>query len=101
MIQYVSDNFDTQICSQSGIKQTHGLASVVTQPEAEVGNDSKNIPRVPKTKLSDLQLTGTNQKTFVVVKNPEMSAAYATNVGVLPLKLLCKIAYSSQCYKAP
>ena len=32
LIQYVSDNFDAQICSQNSIKQTHGLASVVTQP---------------------------------------------------------------------
>ena len=33
LIQYVSNNFDTQMCSQNGIKQTHGLASVVTQPK--------------------------------------------------------------------
>ena len=93
LIQYVSDNFDTQIFSQNGLKQTHGLASVVTQPMTEEKNESKIIVRAPKTKMSELQLAETNRKIFVGVKNPEMPTAYATG-GVLPLKMLCKMAYN-------
>ena len=61
-IQYVTDNFDAQICSQNGIKQTHGLASIVTQPMSEEAPGSINIPRVAKTKLTDLQIDETNKK---------------------------------------
>ena len=46
LIQYVTDNFDAQICSQNGIKQTHGLASIVTQPMSQKAPGSLNIPRV-------------------------------------------------------
>ena len=35
LIKYVSDNLDAQICSHNSIKQTHGLASVGTQPISE------------------------------------------------------------------
>ena len=54
---------------------------------------SINIPRVAKTKLSELPIDETNNKIFVGVKNPQISKVYVTG-GVLPLKALCKIACS-------
>ena len=38
----------------TGIKQTYGLASTVTQPMSEEVSGSINIPRVEKTNLSEL-----------------------------------------------
>ena len=98
LIQYVTDNFDAQICSQNGIKQTHGLASIVTQPMSEEAPGSINIPRVAKTKLTDLQIDETNKKTFVGVRNPEISKVFVSS-GVLPLKVLSKMVCSLECSK--
>ena len=64
MIQYISDNFDAQICSQNGLKQTHGLASVVTQPMSEMMEKAVPIPRAPKMNVSDVQLSEISKKTF-------------------------------------
>ena len=93
LIQYVTDNFDAQICSQNGIKQTHGLASIVTQPMSQKAPGSLNIPRVAKKKLSELRIDETNKKTFLGVKNPEISEQFVSS-GVLPLKVLSKMALS-------
>ena len=90
LIQYVADNFDTQICSQNGLKQTHGLAAIVTQP-ISVETHTLNIARIPKTKISSLEtITDTDRKSFTGVKNPQMSPEYAVG-QMLPQDFLYKI----------
>ena len=89
LIQYISDNFDAQINSQNGLKQTHGLASIVTQPLSEANSELEIIPRAPKTKVEDLQFKEINKKIFSGQKKPPMPLAFATS-GVLPLKVLCQ-----------
>ena len=59
---------------------------------------SLDIPRITKKKISELQIDETNKKTFLGVKNPEISKQFVSN-GVLPLKVLSKMAWSLKCSK--
>ena len=53
---------------------------------------------ITKKKIFELQIDETNKKTFLGVKNPEISKQFVSN-GVLPLKVLSKMACSLKCSK--
>ena len=52
LIQFVAENFDAQICSQNGLQQTHGLASIVTQCSSV--NEERSEKQIVKRLTKDL-----------------------------------------------
>ena len=70
LIQGVSDNFDVTLSTQNRLKQTHSLATIITQ------NDTANeprrqfvIPRVKRENLSTVKLHDIEIKTYIGEKN--------------------------------
>ena len=89
MIQGVSDNFDANLSTQNGLKQTHSLASVILQYRKVPQEDKrKPIPRLKKCELASAKLKEPEMKIFKRQKKPSMSNSYAQR-GVVPLKILC------------
>ena len=41
-MQAIADNFDANISSQNGLKSTHALALLITQPQEEANIDDSN-----------------------------------------------------------
>ena len=89
LIQGVSDNFDATLSTQNGLKQTHSLATIITQ-NGTANEPRKHlvIPRLKKENLSTVKLRDTEIKTYTGEKKTEMPRTHAL-VGVLPLRLLC------------
>ena len=91
LIQIISDNFDANISSQNGRKETHGLATIICQNPSDARETTERvpIPRLPFNQLKDVQLKNVNLKFYRGVKDPPMPQEFAL-CGVLPLKLLCQ-----------
>ena len=91
LIQIISDNFDANISSQNGRKETHGLATIICQNPSDARETTERvpIPRLPFNQLKDVQLKNVNLKFYKGVKDPPMPQEFAL-CGVLPLKLLCQ-----------
>ena len=87
LMQGVSDNFDANLCTQNGIKQTHSLASIVTKYDAPNIKARKPIPRLRKTELSTVKFQDIQTKVYTGEKKPSMLKTHST-VGVLPSKVL-------------
>ena len=87
LIQGVSDNFDANLCTQNGIKQTHSLASIVTKYDTPNIKARKPIPRLRKTELSTVDFQDIQTKVYTGEKKPSMVKTHST-VGVLPSKVL-------------
>ena len=83
LIQGVSDNFDANLCTQNGIKQTYSLASIVTQYDTTNIKAKKPIPSMRKTELSTVKLQDVQTKVYTGEKNPFMPKNYSI-FGVLP-----------------
>ena len=89
MIQGISDNFDAHLNTQIGLKQTHSLATIITQfGNTEDGVSRKPIERLQKEQLSTITLEDIEVKIYRGEKKPSMQKEYST-VGVLPLKVFC------------
>ena len=86
LIQGVSDNFDANLSNQNGLKQTHSLATIITQYCSSAETQSRQpIPRLKKSELSTVQIQDIQIQMYTVEKKPSMPKSHAT-VGVLPLK---------------
>ena len=57
LIQIVSDNFDAQIHSQNGLKETHNLGTIITQPQRKPSLSRNPIPRLKQEKLKYVKIT--------------------------------------------
>ena len=89
LIHGVSDNFDANLCTQNGLKQTHSLATILVQHTQTPCNTSREpIPRLKKPDLGNVSLTDVTLKTFTGEKKPNMPETFARH-NVLPLKVLC------------
>ena len=97
LIQGISDNFDANLCTQNGLKQTHSLATIITQhPATENSSIRQPIPRLKKEKLSSVKIEDIKMQNHTGLKKPMMSARYASR-GILPLKVLCHQAIIVKC----
>ena len=94
MIQGSSDNFDANLCTQNGVKQTHCMASIITQ-NASYPEERKPIRRLTKAECARATFDEAEIKVFVGEKTPKMPSSHAT-VTVLPLKMLCQIVISKE-----
>ena len=83
LILGVCDNFDANICTQNGIKQTYSLASIVTQHDTTNIKAKKPILSMRKTELSTVKLQDVQTKVYTGEKNPFMPKNYSI-FGVLP-----------------
>ena len=90
LIQGISHNFDANLYTQNGLRQTHALASIICQPSSPDDDKMKreDIPRLQKQQLSKVQLSDMEIKTFAGEKKPKMPASLA-KFGVSPHKVLC------------
>ena len=87
LVQTVIDNFDTTISSQNGLKQTHSLAILLTQPESKVteNDPSKTFPRLKKCDLKDVVLKEIPVHYYKGPKKPNMPEE-GIKYNVLPLR---------------
>ena len=89
LIQGVSDNFDANLSTQNGLKQTHSLATIVLQHRMHPQNEKRDpIPRLMKCELASVALNEPELKIYKGQKKPSMPDSCAQR-GVLPLKILC------------
>ena len=89
LIQGVSDNFDVNLSTQNGLKQTHSLASVILQQRKVPQEDKREpIPRLKKCELASAKLKELEMKIFKGQKRPSIPNSYAQR-GFLPLRILC------------
>ena len=51
LILVVSDNVDANIHSQTALKETHSLATIITQPQSKPSLSRNPIPRLKQEKL--------------------------------------------------
>ena len=74
LIQVVADNFDCNISSQIGLKQTHSLAMIVIQDANPNDNKIKErtFPRLKNSRLSDDALENVSIDQYHAPKKPEM-----------------------------
>ena len=56
LIQVVSDNFDAHIHSQNELKETHSLATMITQSQSKPSLSRNPIPRLTQEKLKSIKL---------------------------------------------
>ena len=74
IVQVVADNFDCNISSMNGKKQTHSLAMIVVQPdnnECEViDRAAMEIPRLKKQELKDADLPDVQHVPYLGPKKP-------------------------------
>ena len=88
LIQGISDNFDASLSTQNGMKQTHALATIITQHGGK--NESKlAIPRLKKEELSSVKIEEVELKVHTGSKKPTMDKRFGLQ-EVLPLKVLCQ-----------
>ena len=74
IVQVLADNFDCNISSMNGKKQTHSLATIVVQPdnnECEViDRAAMEIPRLKKQELKDTDLPDVQHVPYLGPKKP-------------------------------
>ena len=88
LIQGISDNFDAHLNTQNGLKQTHSLATIITQQSRQNPVRREPIKRLKKSELSKLPLEDIEMKIYAGEKKPVMPETHA-KIGVLPLRVLC------------
>ena len=89
LIQGVSDNFDANLSTQNGLKQTHSLATIVLQHREQPQTEKRDpIPRLIKSELATVELNEPELKIYKGQQKPSMTHSCAQR-GVLPLKILC------------
>ena len=91
LIQVVTDNFDANIHTQNGLKQTHAMATIITQPSTTTAKQDTRplIPRLKQEELKDVKLNEMEIHFFKGIKKPPMPKEFC-NFNVLPLKVLCE-----------
>ena len=92
LVQVVADNFDANSSSQNGLKSTHALAMLLTQPQPHIDESSRQDDKVRRLKqhemkgeiTSDLQI-----QSYIGPKKPNMPI-HNVNHSVTPLKILAQ-----------
>ena len=70
LIQGICDNYDTNISSQNGLKSTHSLATIITQPiYNDVEDRETAVPRLKKGELKSVKLNTIDTKMYKGEKN--------------------------------
>ena len=88
LVQAVADNFDANISSQNGLKSTHGLAMLLTQPQSGTGGSSTSedkINRLKQNELNDEIIPDLPIQRYTGPKKAIMPI-HEINRSVLPLK---------------
>ena len=74
LVQVIADNFDCDISSMNGKKQTHSLAMIVIQPDDNENDDfdraALEIPRLKKHEIRDADLPDTPHVEYTGPKKP-------------------------------
>ena len=87
----MADNFDCNISSMNGLKQTHSLAIMLLQQEQSASESTiqtETIPRMKKTELKDVHVPDiVNQFNTLGPKKPDMPMKECIQ-KVPPLKVL-------------
>ena len=96
MIQIVSDNFDILIHFQNGLKQTHGMATIISQSSTVNQNCTERLPPPPglirclkQEQFKDKKTHEIKIRYFKCCKKPSMIKEFCSS-NVLPLKVLCE-----------
>ena len=91
LIQAVSDNFNANINTQNGIKETNGMATIVTQTQGRLSEQfaRPDILRLKQEDLKNIKLKETKITFFKGQKNPPVSKEFCIT-SVLPLKVFCE-----------
>ena len=91
LVQAVADNFDCNISSMNGLKQTHSPAIMLLQQEQSASESTiqtETIPRMKKTELKDVHVPDIlNQFNTLGPKKPDMPMKECIQ-KVPPLKVL-------------
>ena len=97
LVQVVADNFDVNISSQNGLKQTHSLAILLAQTKREEDNDEGygSNPRLKKYEMKNSVLEDVPVHYYKGPKKPPMPENEETH-QVLPLKVLSQKVLLSQ-----
>ena len=91
LIQGSSDNFDTDLSTQNEIKQTHSLATIISQ-SINSSHDLTDymsrdpIPRLKKEELSSVKLSEPETKIFKGIKKPKMPSFSMPKFALLDFK---------------
>ena len=89
LIQGVSENFDANLSTQNGLKQTHSLATIFLQHREQPQTEKRDpIPRLIKSELATVELNEPELKIYKGQQTPSMPHSCAQR-GVLPIKILC------------
>ena len=67
LIQGISDNFDANLSTQNGLKQTHSMA---TAPS--ISEERQPIPRVKQKEVKEVRLEDAEYKIYTGEKKPDM-----------------------------
>ena len=88
LVQAVADNFDCNISSMNGLRQTHSLALMMIQHGREAVNKDEFIKRLKKADLKDIYLPDVEMSRYTGPKKPCMPENDVHSL-VPPLKVLC------------
>ena len=89
LVHGVYDNFDANLSTQNGLKQTHSLATILIQHSKTSNERTREpIPRLNQAELPSVELSEMQLKTYAGEKKPNMPESFSKN-NVLPLKVLC------------
>ena len=93
LVQAVADNFDCNISSMNGLKQTHSLAIMMLQTEDENCEEQYKIKRLTTAELKDKDLPDINFVQYKGSKKLAMPKKEALQ-SVLPLSIISKAVIS-------
>ena len=94
----MADNFDANISSANGLKSTHALAILLTQPQPDehiIQQDSSTIKRLKKVEMSENILPDIPIHEYEGPKKPEMPKDAALH-SPLPLRVIVSQVISLQ-----
>ena len=88
LVQVIADNFDANISSQNGLKQTHSLAMLLSQTKHIQNGLTENlITRLKKDDMKDVTIEDVPTFFYKGPKKPVMPDVEAVS-NVLPLRVL-------------
>ena len=94
LVQGVADNFDCNISSVNGLKQTHSLALMMIQSGEGDGQSEDEIPRLKQEEFKDIDLRDVAVVEYKGPKKPNMPA-HSSLQKVQSLKVLAMAAVAS------
>ena len=84
LVQAVVDNFDCNISSINGLKQTHSLALILIQ-FSEKKNNGEMIPILKREELKNVELEYVETVRYNVPKRPDMPELAVKNIHSLKI----------------